>query len=116
MRQLGGNARAQEFFESQPDYKPGMAIREKYNTRAAALYREKVRFSSSSTANCPAGGLTPTPIASSAVRGPHVDRTARIGCARIVVAEHLGQRLVRSSCGHEFLVVAQQWQPQRRRR
>jgi len=41
--QLGGNRRAFEFMSSQPDFKPTMPIREKYNTRAAALYREKVR-------------------------------------------------------------------------
>ena len=41
--QLGGNRRAHEFLNAQPDYKPSMSIREKYNTRAAANYREKVR-------------------------------------------------------------------------
>jgi hypothetical protein len=40
--QLGGNRRAHEFLVSQPDYKPTMSIRDKYNTRAAAQYREKV--------------------------------------------------------------------------
>ena len=39
---VGGNRKAQEFFNSQPDYKPGMSMQEKYNSRAAALYRDKV--------------------------------------------------------------------------
>ena len=39
---VGGNRKAQEFFDSQPDYKPGMSLQEKYNSRAAALYRDKV--------------------------------------------------------------------------
>lgn len=39
---VGGNRKAKEFFESQPDYKPGMSLQEKYNSRAAALYRDKV--------------------------------------------------------------------------
>ena len=39
---VGGNRKAQDFFNSQPDYKPGMSLQEKYNSRAAALYRDKV--------------------------------------------------------------------------
>lgn len=39
---VGGNRKAQEFFNSQPDYKQGMSLQEKYNSRAAALYRDKV--------------------------------------------------------------------------
>lgn len=39
---VGGNRKAQEFFDSQPDYKPGMSLQEKYNSRAAALYRDKI--------------------------------------------------------------------------
>ncbi|XP_045157548.2 ADP-ribosylation factor GTPase-activating protein 1-like [Mercenaria mercenaria] len=38
----GGNRKAKEFFESQSDYKPGMSLQEKYNSRAAALYRDKI--------------------------------------------------------------------------
>jgi ADP-ribosylation factor GTPase-activating protein 1 len=38
----GGNRKAKDFFQSQPDFKPSMSIQEKYNTRAAALYRDKV--------------------------------------------------------------------------
>ena len=38
----GGNRQALEFFKSQPDFSPGMSIQEKYNTKAAALYRDKV--------------------------------------------------------------------------
>ena len=39
---VGGNRNAKLFFESQPDYKPNMSLQQKYNSRAAALYRDKV--------------------------------------------------------------------------
>ena len=39
---VGGNSRAKEFFESQSDVTAGMSFSEKYNSRAAALYRDKV--------------------------------------------------------------------------
>lgn len=39
---VGGNRKAKMFFESQPDYKPGMSIQQKYNSKAAALYRDKI--------------------------------------------------------------------------
>ncbi|XP_060809589.1 ADP-ribosylation factor GTPase-activating protein 1 isoform X2 [Amyelois transitella] len=39
---VGGNAKAREFLESQPDYKPDMSIPQKYNTKAAAMYRQKI--------------------------------------------------------------------------
>ncbi|GFS01511.1 ADP-ribosylation factor GTPase-activating protein 1 [Elysia marginata] len=38
----GGNKMCKEFFESQSDYKQGMSLQEKYNSRAAALLRDKV--------------------------------------------------------------------------
>nr|KAG5709551.1 hypothetical protein BaRGS_001601 [Batillaria attramentaria] len=38
---VGGNRRAREFFNSQPDYHEGMSMQEKYNSKAAALYRDK---------------------------------------------------------------------------
>lgn len=41
---VGGNSRAREFFECQPDISPGMSFTEKYNSRTAALYRDKVLF------------------------------------------------------------------------
>ena len=44
----GGNAKFQEFLESQEDYDPGWSLQEKYNSKAAALFRDKVRTS------CPA--------------------------------------------------------------
>lgn len=40
--QVGGNQKAREHFESSSDYKPGMTIPQKYNTKAAAMYRQKV--------------------------------------------------------------------------
>jgi len=39
---VGGNRKAREFFESQSDYNRSMSLLEKYNSRAAALYRDKV--------------------------------------------------------------------------
>ena len=42
---VGGNRKATEFFNSQSDYKSGMSLQEKYNSRAAALYRDKVSAS-----------------------------------------------------------------------
>ena len=40
--QVGGNRQAREFFKSQEDFDESQPIAEKYNTRAAALYRDKV--------------------------------------------------------------------------
>ncbi|XP_025423903.1 ADP-ribosylation factor GTPase-activating protein 1 isoform X2 [Sipha flava] len=39
---VGGNRNAKEFFESQPDWNDSMTIEQKYNTKAAALYRDKI--------------------------------------------------------------------------
>ncbi|XP_031840721.1 ADP-ribosylation factor GTPase-activating protein 1 isoform X2 [Nomia melanderi] len=39
---VGGNKNAREFFESQPDWDKNMSITQKYNTKAAALYRDKI--------------------------------------------------------------------------
>ena len=39
---VGGNNNARCFFESQEDYDDSMTLSEKYNSKAAALYRDKV--------------------------------------------------------------------------
>lgn len=39
---VGGNRKAKEFLESQPDYNAKLPLKDKYNTRAAALYRDKI--------------------------------------------------------------------------
>eukprot|EP00730_Choanoeca_flexa_P018104 TRINITY_DN8786_c0_g1_i3.p1 TRINITY_DN8786_c0_g1~~TRINITY_DN8786_c0_g1_i3.p1 ORF type:complete len:367 (+),score=62.08 TRINITY_DN8786_c0_g1_i3:178-1278(+) len=39
---IGGNRQLQQWFDSQPDVKPGMNMQDKYNTKAAALYRDKI--------------------------------------------------------------------------
>lgn len=39
---VGGNRNAKNFFNSQPDYDPGMSLQDKYNSKAAALYRDKI--------------------------------------------------------------------------
>lgn len=39
---VGGNRKAKEFFASQPDWNSTASISEKYNSKAAALYRDKV--------------------------------------------------------------------------
>jgi len=38
----GGNRKARAFFESQPDFSRTMSLSDKYNSKAAALYRDKV--------------------------------------------------------------------------
>lgn len=47
----GGNAKFREFLESQEDYDPGWSLQEKYNSRAAALFRDKVEMGP--THSCP---------------------------------------------------------------
>lgn len=39
---VGGNRKARLFFELQPDYRSNWTLSEKYNSRAAALLRDKV--------------------------------------------------------------------------
>ncbi|XP_070172582.1 ADP-ribosylation factor GTPase-activating protein 1 isoform X2 [Polyergus mexicanus] len=39
---VGGNRNAREFFENQPDWDEDMSISQRYNTKAAALYRDKI--------------------------------------------------------------------------
>lgn len=39
---MGGNQKAREFLDSQSDYDDTMPIQQKYNTKAAALYRDKI--------------------------------------------------------------------------
>ncbi len=38
----GGNNKARQFIKSQPDYDPSWSLQEKYNSKAAALYRDKI--------------------------------------------------------------------------
>lgn len=45
----GGNQKSREFFESQSDYQPTWSIYDKYNSRAAALLRDKVGFQQKKT-------------------------------------------------------------------
>ena len=39
---VGGNDVTREFMKSQPDYNPSWTLQEKYNSKAAALLRDKV--------------------------------------------------------------------------
>lgn len=39
---VGGNRKAREFFEDHDEYRPNMTIHQKYNTKTAALYRDKI--------------------------------------------------------------------------
>jgi ADP-ribosylation factor GTPase-activating protein 1 len=41
---VGGNAKARKFFESHPDFQLNWSFADKYNSRTAALYRDKVIF------------------------------------------------------------------------
>ncbi|KAJ2878027.1 Zn finger-containing GTPase- Activating Protein for ARF, partial [Coemansia aciculifera] len=40
--ECGGNAKAVAFFESQPDYKPGMSVKDKYSSQFADFWRQKL--------------------------------------------------------------------------
>ena len=39
---VGGNRQAKEFLNSQPDYNASMSLQQRYNSRAAALLRDKI--------------------------------------------------------------------------
>ncbi|KAJ2704401.1 Zn finger-containing GTPase- Activating Protein for ARF [Coemansia sp. IMI 203386] len=67
--ELGGNAKANAFFRSQPDYKDGMSIKDKYNSRFAELWRQKL------TAECEGRAWT-APPAGSTVSPPARSNTA----------------------------------------
>ncbi|KAI6178009.1 Arf-GAP domain-containing protein [Aphelenchoides besseyi] len=43
---IGGNQHAQEFLETQTDYQPTWSIHDKYNSKAAALLRDKITVES----------------------------------------------------------------------
>lgn len=40
---VGGNRRAREFFDSQDDWDATLPLQQRYNSRVAALYRDKVK-------------------------------------------------------------------------
>ncbi|KAG8334055.1 ADP-ribosylation factor GTPase-activating protein 1 [Homalodisca vitripennis] len=40
---VGGNRRAREFFDTQDDWDDTVPIQQRYNSKAAALYRDKAR-------------------------------------------------------------------------
>ncbi|KAJ2072533.1 Zn finger-containing GTPase- Activating Protein for ARF, partial [Coemansia sp. S100] len=69
--ECGGNAKAVAFFKSQPDYKGNMSIKDKYSSRFAELWREKL------TAECegrvwvaPPVTTTSSPLARSNTSSP----------------------------------------------
>ncbi|XP_008072871.1 ADP-ribosylation factor GTPase-activating protein 1 isoform X2 [Carlito syrichta] len=73
----GGNAKFREFLESQEDYDPCWSLQEKYNSRAAALFRDKVATLAEgrewSLESSPAQNWTPPQprtLLSTAPRGP----------------------------------------------
>lgn len=41
---VGGNKKAKDFFNSQPDWNWSSSLSDRYNSRAAALYRDKVNL------------------------------------------------------------------------
>ena len=43
---MGGNEKARKFLEAQGDYSASMAIQQKWSTRAAELWRDKVKTES----------------------------------------------------------------------
>ncbi|PVV00713.1 hypothetical protein BB560_004893 [Smittium megazygosporum] len=52
----GGNKKALDFFKTQPDYRDGMSIKEKYSSRFADLWRQKI------TAECEGRSWTAPPV------------------------------------------------------
>ncbi|KAJ2865363.1 Zn finger-containing GTPase- Activating Protein for ARF, partial [Coemansia asiatica] len=67
--ELGGNAKANAFFRTQPDYKDGMSIKDKYNSRFAELWRQKL------TAECE-GRVWTAPPAGSTISPPARSNTS----------------------------------------
>jgi ADP-ribosylation factor GTPase-activating protein 1 len=41
---IGGNRNCKLFFEMQPDFNLNWSLQQKYNSKAAALYRDKVNL------------------------------------------------------------------------
>ncbi|KAL3111927.1 hypothetical protein niasHT_015125 [Heterodera trifolii] len=79
----GGNAHAREFFESQPDFRPHWTIQEKYNSRAAALLRDKVATEADgrvwSYDTSPARNYQPTLLSNTAAGGGGMKKNASAG-------------------------------------
>ncbi|KAL3122249.1 hypothetical protein niasHT_001518 [Heterodera trifolii] len=79
----GGNAHAREFFESQPDFRPHWTIQEKYNSRAAALLRDKVATEADgrvwSYDTSPARNYQPTLLSNTAASGGGMKKNASAG-------------------------------------
>ncbi|KAI8138448.1 hypothetical protein BJV82DRAFT_630870 [Fennellomyces sp. T-0311] len=69
--EIGGNQKAKTFFESQPDYSPGMNMQDIYNSQCAALYRDKL------SAEAEGRSWTPSPNAASSIK-----RAAATGSTR----------------------------------
>ncbi|KAF2365304.1 Arf GTPase activating protein [Trinorchestia longiramus] len=68
---IGGNKKALEFLSAQNDYEHSASLQQKYNTRAAALYRDKLSCLSQGKTWSPdssAAGKLPSSAASSAAR------------------------------------------------
>ncbi|KAJ1954599.1 Zn finger-containing GTPase- Activating Protein for ARF [Linderina pennispora] len=81
--ELGGNVKALAFFRTQPDYKDGMAIKDKYNSRFAELWRQKL------TAECegkvwtaPPPGAVPSPQIRSNTSSPMPRSNSAMGARR----------------------------------
>lgn len=70
---VGGNRNAKEFFQSQPDYNAQWSLQQKYNSKAAALYRDKIATEASgkawSAATSSAANYQPNSMLSSSVAG-----------------------------------------------
>uniref|UniRef100_A0A0K0DJU3 ADP-ribosylation factor GTPase-activating protein 1 n=1 Tax=Angiostrongylus cantonensis TaxID=6313 RepID=A0A0K0DJU3_ANGCA len=71
---VGGNLKFREFLESQPDYREDWSLHDKYNSRAAALFRDKVATEAEggewSAATSPARNYVPSSLgAGDRIRG-----------------------------------------------
>lgn len=82
----GGNAKASEFLKSQQDYRPSWSLQEKYNSRAAALLKDKVLTESEdrkwSIETSPARNYTPNALknSSSSLRPNNNGSSNSLGC------------------------------------
>lgn len=87
----GGNAKFRQFLESQEDYDPCWSLQDKYSSKAAALFRDKVRTRRQRCPGCsrrppwrvldwgPSVGCDTCPTS---VRSPWPDRACGLGSSQ----------------------------------
>ncbi|KAI8066689.1 hypothetical protein BC940DRAFT_239876 [Gongronella butleri] len=81
---IGGNLKAKTFFESQSDYSPSLTMQQKYSSRFAALYRDKL------SAEAEGRSWTPSPT----IQAASAQRTASsVGSTRSLSTQPSSSRL-----------------------